>query len=91
MQSSLLGSIISNLLLVMGLCFVLSDLYNKKDANGKGAEQNFASSTGQLTSTLMTLASASMILPAAVSLSSIYALSLPNCARNPPADTKPSH
>ncbi|KAH6690570.1 calcium/proton exchanger [Plectosphaerella plurivora] len=65
-QASLLGSIISNLLLVMGLCFLLGGIYNMTDDGNKGSEQNFASTTGQLTSTLMTLASASMVLPAAL-------------------------
>lgn len=51
----------------MGLCFVLGGICNMRNAQGQGHEQVFASTTGQLTSTLMTLASASMILPASVS------------------------
>lgn len=65
-QSSLLGSIISNLLLVMGFCFLLGGIVHMCDSQGNGTEQSFALTTGQVTSTLMTLSSASMIIPTAV-------------------------
>ncbi|ROT35288.1 Calcium/proton exchanger [Sodiomyces alkalinus F11] len=67
-QSSLLGSIISNLLLVMGFCFLLGGIVHMKDCHGNGTEQCFALTTGQVTSTLMTLSSASMIIPTALYL-----------------------
>jgi len=65
-QASMLGSILSNLLLVLGMCFFLGGLYNMRDANGLGTEQSFATGTAQTTCSLMTLASASMIIPAAL-------------------------
>ncbi|KAJ3530059.1 hypothetical protein NM208_g9490 [Fusarium decemcellulare] len=68
-QSSMLGSILSNLLLVLSLCFILGGTWNMTDGAGNGSEQTFTSTTGQTTSTLMTLSSASMIIPAAVSTS----------------------
>jgi len=62
----MLGSILSNLLLVLGMCFLLGGLYNMRDANGLGTEQTFAQGTAQTTCSLMALASASMIIPAAL-------------------------
>ncbi|KAH7248177.1 Sodium/calcium exchanger protein-domain-containing protein [Fusarium solani] len=52
-QSSMLGSILSNLLLVMGSSFLLGGLVNMKDDSGNGTEQTFT-----------TLSAASMIIPA---------------------------
>ncbi|KAH6618080.1 Sodium/calcium exchanger protein-domain-containing protein [Chaetomium sp. MPI-SDFR-AT-0129] len=65
-QSSMIGSILSNLLLVLGMCFFLGGVYNMRGADGNGIEQRFSSGAAQTTSSLMTLASASMILPAAL-------------------------
>jgi Ca2+:H+ antiporter len=65
-QASMLGSILSNLLLVLGMCFLLGGLYNMRDASGLGTEQSFAQGTAQTTCSLMALASASMIIPAAL-------------------------
>lgn len=65
-QSSMLGSILSNLLLVMGMCFLLGGIVNMRDADGNGREQEFASGTAQTTCSLMALSSASMIIPAAL-------------------------
>jgi Ca2+:H+ antiporter len=65
-QASMLGSILSNLLLVLGMCFFLGGIYNMRDPNGHGIEQSFATGTAQTTCSLMALASASMILPAAL-------------------------
>ncbi|KAL2131382.1 hypothetical protein VTI74DRAFT_5164 [Chaetomium olivicolor] len=65
-QASMLGSILSNLLLVLGMCFLLGSLYNMRRADGSGNEQSFAHGTAQTTCSLMALASASMILPAAL-------------------------
>ncbi|KAK4128471.1 Calcium/proton exchanger [Parathielavia appendiculata] len=65
-QASMLGSILSNLLLVLGMCFFLGGIYNMRGADGRGIEQSFAAGTAQTTCSLMALASASMILPAAL-------------------------
>ncbi|AEO64089.1 uncharacterized protein THITE_2109854 [Thermothielavioides terrestris NRRL 8126] len=65
-QASMLGSILSNLLLVLGMCFFLGGINNMRDRNGNGIEQSFAQGTAQTTCSLMALASASMILPAAL-------------------------
>ncbi|KAK0742515.1 Sodium/calcium exchanger protein-domain-containing protein [Apiosordaria backusii] len=65
-QASMLGSILSNLLLVLGMCFFLGGLANMRDANGNAIEQSFSTGTAQTTCSLMTLASATMILPAAL-------------------------
>jgi Ca2+:H+ antiporter len=62
-QSSMLGSILSNLLLVMGMCFLLGGIANMRDAQGKGTEQTFASATAQTTCSLMALSTASLIIP----------------------------
>ncbi|KAJ2906677.1 Vacuolar calcium ion transporter [Zalerion maritima] len=63
-QASMLGSILSNLLLVLGMCFLLGGLKNMRNSRGEGREQTFASGTAQTTCSLMALSSASMILPA---------------------------
>ncbi len=65
-QASMLGSILSNLLLVLGMCFFLGGIYNMRSADGSGREQSFSQGTAQTTCSLMALASASMILPAAL-------------------------
>lgn len=63
-KSSMLGSILSNLLLVMGMCFFLGGIFNMRDARGNGREQVFASGTAQTACSLMTLSSASLVIPA---------------------------
>lgn len=63
-KSSMLGSILSNLLLVMGMCFFLGGIFNMRDSNGNGTEQEFASGTAQTACSLMTLSSASLVIPA---------------------------
>ncbi|ROW01292.1 hypothetical protein VMCG_05839 [Cytospora schulzeri] len=65
-KSSMLGSILSNLLLVLGMCFFLGGITNMRDSDGNGSEQVFASGTAQTTCSLMTLSSASMMIPAAL-------------------------
>lgn len=65
-QSSMLGSILSNLLLVMGMCFLLGGLWNMTDGNGNGMEQSFTTATAQTTCSLMALSSASLVIPAAL-------------------------
>ncbi|KAK2035860.1 calcium/proton exchanger [Colletotrichum somersetense] len=64
-QSSMLGSILSNLLLVMGMCFFFGGIVNMRDrVTGQGIEQSFASATAQTTCSLMALSSASLVIPA---------------------------
>lgn len=65
-QSSMLGSILSNLLLVLGMCFMLGGFFNMNDAEGRGMEQSFQSVTAQTTCSLMALSSASLVIPAAL-------------------------
>ncbi|KAL1877326.1 hypothetical protein VTK73DRAFT_8779 [Phialemonium thermophilum] len=65
-QSSMLGSILSNLLLVMGMCFLLGGIWNMQDSDGRGMEQTFTTATAQTTCSLMTLSSASLVIPAAL-------------------------
>lgn len=61
----MLGSILSNLLLVMGMCFFLGGIFNMRDPRtGNGTEQVFASGTAQTACSLMTLSSASLVIPA---------------------------
>ncbi|KAL7622074.1 Vacuolar membrane antiporter [Parahypoxylon ruwenzoriense] len=62
-KSSMIGSILSNLLLVMGMCFFFGGIANMRDEHGNGREQSFQTITAQTTSSLMTLSAASMILP----------------------------
>ncbi|RBQ81327.1 hypothetical protein FVER14953_01871 [Fusarium verticillioides] len=64
-QASMLGSILSNLLLVMGMCFLFGGIIHRGES-GNGREQSFSSATAQTTCSLMTLSSASLVLPAAV-------------------------
>ncbi|KAI3335690.1 calcium/proton exchanger [Ustulina deusta] len=65
-KSSMIGSILSNLLLVMGMCFFFGGIVNMTDENNQGMEQEFASITAQTTASLMTLSAASIILPGAL-------------------------
>ncbi|KAI0483828.1 calcium/proton exchanger [Xylaria cf. heliscus] len=65
-KSSMIGSILSNLLLVMGMCFFFGGIVNMRDDNNQGIEQSFASITAQTTASLMTLSAASIILPGAL-------------------------
>ncbi|TQS33888.1 hypothetical protein Golomagni_05753 [Golovinomyces magnicellulatus] len=64
-QSSMLGSILSNLLLVMGMCFLFGGLRHRGQ-NGAGTEQSFSAAIAQTACSLMTLSSASLVLPAAL-------------------------
>lgn len=66
----MLGSILSNLLLVMGMCFFFGGLRHRGES-GNGAEQTFSSAVAQSTCSLMTLSSASLVIPAAVSIMGI--------------------
>ncbi|KOS20072.1 Vacuolar calcium ion transporter [Escovopsis weberi] len=64
-QASMLGSILSNLLLVMGMCFFFGGLVHR-GSNGNGTEQTFSAAVAQTTCSLMTLSSASLVIPAAL-------------------------
>lgn len=65
----MLGSILSNLLLVLGMCFFFGGLRNISHSDGSGMEQQFPSGTAQTTCSLLALSSASLVIPAAVRLS----------------------
>lgn len=56
-QASLLGSMLSNLLLVLGMCFFFGGLKHK--------EQEFNTTTAQTASSLLALAISSLLIPAA--------------------------
>lgn len=62
----MLGSILSNLLLVMGMCFLMGGIRHMRDDGGRGTEQTFTTATAQTTCSLMTLSSASLVIPAAL-------------------------
>ncbi|KAM0355797.1 hypothetical protein ACHAPU_000184 [Fusarium lateritium] len=64
-QASMLGSILSNLLLVMGMCFLFGGIIHRGES-GNGREQVFSSATAQTTCSMMTLSSASLVIPAAL-------------------------
>lgn len=66
-QSTVLGSILLNLLLVTGSSFFLGGIFNMCDQNGEGVEQNFASATAQTTRSFMTMSLACLVIPASVS------------------------
>jgi len=60
-QASMLGSILSNILLVLGCCFVAGGWH--------GGQQTFSATAANTMSSLMAVASASLIIPAALSAS----------------------
>ncbi|RSL44202.1 hypothetical protein CEP54_014785 [Fusarium duplospermum] len=62
-QASMLGSILSNLLRMMGMCFLFGGVIHR-GPTGNGTEQVFSSATAQTTCSLMALSSASLIIPA---------------------------
>lgn len=63
-QSSMLGSILSNILLVLGCCFVAGGIHNTRTGTANGIEQDFNSTVASTMSSLMTVAAASLIIPA---------------------------
>ncbi|RFU31663.1 hypothetical protein B7463_g4678, partial [Scytalidium lignicola] len=63
-QSSMLGSILSNILLVLGCCFVAGGIHNTRTGTVNAIEQNFNSTVASTMSSLMAVASASLIIPA---------------------------
>ena len=66
-QSSMLGSILSNILLVLGCCFLAGGIHNTQDGTTIGIEQGFNVTVASTMSSLMAVASASLIIPATVS------------------------
>jgi len=65
-QSSMLGSILSNILLVLGCCFLAGGIHNTSAGTARGIEQDFNSTVASTMSSLMAVASASLIIPATV-------------------------
>jgi len=63
-QSSMLGSILSNLLLVLGCCFVAGGITNTRTGTAAGIEQIFNSTVASTMSSLLAVASAALIIPA---------------------------
>ena len=65
-QSSMLGSILSNILLVLGCCFVAGGIHNTTAGTAMGIQQDFNQTVASTMSSLMAVASASLIIPATV-------------------------
>ncbi|KAI9051508.1 hypothetical protein LZ554_004554 [Drepanopeziza brunnea f. sp. 'monogermtubi'] len=63
-QSSMLGSILSNMLLVLGCCFLAGGIHNSRTGTAQGIQQDFNSTVASTMSSLMTVAAASLIIPA---------------------------
>lgn len=68
-QSSLIGSILSNLLLVLGMCFLLGGL--------RYSEQSFSVHSAQTSAALLALSSLGLVLPAAFDASTGQSASSP--------------
>ncbi|CAG8733061.1 12670_t:CDS:2, partial [Cetraspora pellucida] len=64
----MLGSIFSQILLVLGFCFLFGGINVIRKSNGKILEQNFSSTVAQMSSSVLTLACSTLILSAAFSL-----------------------
>lgn len=63
-QSSMLGSILSNILLVLGCCFLAGGIHNTSSGTAEGIEQDFNSTVASTMSSLMAVAAAALIIPA---------------------------
>ncbi|KAH8811971.1 Sodium/calcium exchanger protein-domain-containing protein [Xylogone sp. PMI_703] len=63
-QSSMLGSILSNILLVLGCCFLAGGIHNTRTGTASAIEQDFNTTVASTMSSLMAVASASLIIPA---------------------------
>ncbi|RIB20870.1 Sodium/calcium exchanger protein [Gigaspora rosea] len=85
-QAAILGSIFSHLLLVLGLCFLVAgvEFYFKKNE----LEQAFNSTAAQMSSSVMTLACISLVIPAAFSLLINGNYNASNASNNNVADPK---
>lgn len=60
----MLGSILSNILLVLGCCFLAGGITNTRTGTTEGIEQRFNSTVASTMSSLMAVAAASLIIPA---------------------------
>ncbi|EKD19898.1 manganese resistance 1 protein [Drepanopeziza brunnea f. sp. 'multigermtubi' MB_m1] len=74
-QSSMLGSILSNMLLVLGCCFLAGGIHNSRTGTAHGIQQDFNSTVASTMSSLMTVAAASLIIPATIKERNILILS----------------
>ncbi|TQS35420.1 hypothetical protein Golomagni_04159 [Golovinomyces magnicellulatus] len=63
-QSSMLGSILSNMLLVLGCCFLAGGIHNSTTGTAAGIEQKFNSTVASTMSSLLAVAAATLIIPA---------------------------
>lgn len=75
----MLGSILSNILLVLGCCFVAGGIHNTTEGTSQGIEQGFNSTVASTMSSLMAVASASLIIPATVSQILYLSEQVTNC------------
>ncbi|KAF4772712.1 calcium/proton exchanger [Colletotrichum scovillei] len=67
-QMAMLGSILSDLLLVTGMCFFLGGIVNMRhQITGQGTEQTFATGRAQTFCSLIALSSTSLLIPTALS------------------------
>lgn len=55
------------MLLVLGCCFLAGGIHNTRTGTAQGIEQDFNSTVASTMSSLMTVAAASLIIPATVS------------------------
>ncbi|KAF6814635.1 Vacuolar calcium ion transporter 2 [Colletotrichum musicola] len=63
-QSSILGSVLFDVLVATGSCFFFGGIFNMRDGNASGGTQQvFASGTAQTTCSIMALSSASLFIP----------------------------
>jgi len=62
----MLGSILSNILLVLGCCFLAGGIKNTRTGLAEGIEQEFNTTVASTMSSLMAMAAASLIIPATV-------------------------
>lgn len=70
-QSSMLGSILSNSLLVLGCCFLAGGIHNTRTGTALGIEQQFNNTVASTMSSLMVVASCALIIPATVGSSTL--------------------
>ena len=63
----MLGSVLSNILLVLGCCFLAGGIRNSRTGFAAGIEQDFNPTVASTMCSLMTMASASLIIPATAS------------------------
>lgn len=77
-QSSMLGSILSNMLLVLGCCFLAGGIHNRRTGTAVGIEQSFNSTVASTMSSLLAVAAATLIIPASVSFKSCLSTNYSN-------------